>query len=464
MQHLAAGGEAGLETGELELVLAGGELGGLGVDLDALLVGIDRADGGADLHEEVLVELAEAGLLLPEAGERGAVAGAVGVDAPWNADGQVELPVAGVAAGDVVGRVVVGAAGTDEAGSAAEVDGGQCGVLGGGDVELELLDGLLGGEVVGLVFAGEFVGEVEGRRRLLVGQERDGAEVGIELELADEGEEGVLGVVHGLLGEDDAVAGVGDADLRGEHVEVGGDAGELAGLVLVVEALGQLEAVLLDDAVFAGEDDVVVGSLGVTDDLEDAAAKIEIGDLDAELAALDEGAVDGGAETAEQRLRDGEDQVAIVVGIENDAVRVDAGGLAVAGEGGADADSRASGEQLVHAEQDIGGIRIRTVITETGRGPRDLLFPGGGEDGFERGVGGFESLHGDLGRERLDLQVEVLLQGAGDAGLEGERGRGDGRRRSGGLLGAGERDANDGESEEGADGWAGHDKRERSLA
>ncbi len=69
LEDAAAGGLAGVKLGLLELVLLLAELGGEGGDLDALKVGLDGADGAADLELDVLLDLLQADLLAAEAGE-----------------------------------------------------------------------------------------------------------------------------------------------------------------------------------------------------------------------------------------------------------------------------------------------------------------------------------------------------------------------------------------------------------
>jgi hypothetical protein len=66
LEDQAAGGEAGVETGFFQLVLALAQLGGHGGNLHALEVGLDRTHGGADLDHEALLKLLQAGLLAHE--------------------------------------------------------------------------------------------------------------------------------------------------------------------------------------------------------------------------------------------------------------------------------------------------------------------------------------------------------------------------------------------------------------
>jgi hypothetical protein len=135
------------------------------------------------------------------------------------------------------------------------------------------------------------------------------------LELADEGEEGFLAVLDGLFGEEDVAAGVGDADLGAEDVEVGGDAGVAADLGLVEETLGEGEGEVADGELFAGEGEVVVGVFGVLDDGEGGGLVVEVGAVEADLGALDGGGVDLGAEAVEEVLADGEGEVGVVGGV-----------------------------------------------------------------------------------------------------------------------------------------------------
>ncbi len=314
-EDAAAGGLAGVKLGFFEFVLLLAEFGGEGGDADALEIGLDGADGGADLELDVLLDLLEAGLLAVEGGEALAVAGAVGGLAPGVAEGEVHLPGVALAVEGVAEGILAAAVGAVEAEGGANAEGGLGAVLGDLEVEFELFDGGLGGEEVGLVLFCHLVGGGEdGGGDGGVG-ETDGAEGLVELELADEGEEGFLAVLDGLFGEEDVAAGVGDADLGAEDVEVGGDAGVAADLGLVEETLGEGEGEVADGELFAGEGEVVVGVFGVLDDGEGGGLVVEVGAVEADLGALDGGGVDLGAEAVEEVLADGEGEVGVVGGV-----------------------------------------------------------------------------------------------------------------------------------------------------
>ena len=256
------------------------------------------------------------------------------------------LPVEGVAEGVAAAAVVAAEA---EGGADGEV--GLGGVLGDDEVELELIDGGRGGKEVGLVLLGQLVGGGEDRRGGVDLGEVHGADRRIELELADEGEQGVLPVLRGLLGEDDVAAGVGDADLGRQHIEVGGDAGVAAGLGLVVKAVGEGEGGIPHRQLLAGEGEVVVGVLGGLDDVQHLGLEVEVGALEqADLGAVDGGPVDLGAEAGEQLLADGEGQIGVVGGIERDE-----GGIGRAAvEHAAGAEGGAGVEPLAHAGPQVG--------------------------------------------------------------------------------------------------------------
>ena len=139
-------------------------------------------------------------------------------------------------------------------------------MFGAAGVDLELFDLGLSGEEVGRALTGVFVNAVEGGRAFVVVAEFYLAGAGVEIKLADEGEERVFAVADGLFGLEGGAAGVGDADFGGEDIEIGGDAGGFADFVFFEKFGGELEAALFHDEIFASVSEIVVGVFGVADD------------------------------------------------------------------------------------------------------------------------------------------------------------------------------------------------------
>ena len=90
-----------------------------------------------------------------------------------------------------------------------------------------------------------------------------------------------------MLGLDDRAAGIGDADLGREHIEIGRDAGGLANFVLLEKRGSKFEAAFLHGEIFPGVSQIEVSGLRVMDDREDAALVVQQCDADAELVAFD---------------------------------------------------------------------------------------------------------------------------------------------------------------------------------
>ena len=151
----------------------------------------------------------------------------------------------------------------------------------------------------------------------------------------------------------------------------------------------------------------------MTDDLEFG---LGLGDLLAVLRDADRGGVDAPAGVAEQFVRDGELQVAVVGGVECGELVVGLGFADRKGDGdvaaGAHGDAHPGGDQAA-----LGLGRI-----EVGGGGRVEVLPRGAgkEGGLELGFFGPGALAGDGGVDERDLEVEVALEGAGAALFKGE--------------------------------------------
>ena len=399
LEDEAAGGEAGVEAGLLELVLFVAQLGGFAGDFYGGDIGLHGAHGGADVNQQGLIELLEAGLLLEKAGFSAAVAGFIRVEAPGDGEGKADVPVVAVTFGEVADGVAVGALGGGVADAGVEVEAGEGGLFGAAGVDLELFDLGLSGEEVGGALTGVFVNAVEGRRAFVVVAEFYFAGAGVEIKLADEGEERVFAVADGLFGLEGGAAGVGDADFGGEDIEIGGDAGGFADFVFFEKFGGELEAALFHDEIFASVSEIVVGVFGVADDGEDLALVVKQRDADAEFVALDVGAGDGRAGAFEERLAEGYAGAAAESWVEGGVKRVGGSAGAVAGHAdgaaGGDLFTDTDGERGVIAAGAAGGGAVEPA--GGGGGLVEVALGRRGEAGVEIRVGGVERFFRDFG-------------------------------------------------------------------